>query len=64
MEVIGINPSSEYDNYDYIFCSSSVVDLQSLIMLVDCGKNDDDGSFLSENKHGDRYPIHDPCCLD
>ena len=42
----------------------NVVDLQSLIMLVDCGKNNDDGSFLSESKHGDEYPIHDPCCLD
>ena len=64
MEVIGINPSSEYGNYDYILCSSNVVDLQSLIMLVDCGKNNDDSSFLSESKHGDGYPIHDPCCLD
>ena len=42
----------------------NVVDLQSLIMLVDCGKNNDDGSFLSESKHGDGCHIHDPCCLD
>ena len=42
----------------------NVVDLQSLIMLVDCGKDNDDGSFLSESEHGSGYPIHDPCYLD